>query len=490
MYRHVPVHTSKRDTSDVWWRPEPEEVPKFFYPPAPRPVVRPMVRKTLCVEKQVPRPDGFATRDFARRLNKSFHRLEDLRNYICSQFDPNRSGFIGLGDFVCLWFKNHRLRHRRSYAQQLQVMGKEQPKRVLPVHTAAVAAVAAALASRTLQREQANMDSRRAAPPPRPWWGDLDDGGTGGACWRGDSGRRAVARGGGQQTASSDFTPRRDGDGDWVFVTPGLVLKLRGVFKGYDENDGSNPADASMHIRFGLVTHFLQRLRADPDLGPFFAMTHLEIGRFLNDLVRHTNDTMHSMRTAAAAKLDAVDTRGDGEDLEWDGAEDEQLARVLEEARRSVKERSAAEAVGDLRAALDGLARHQIAHRPPPYFEEPTFVFSCMLALLLKQMVPKDGQSDAPGQDELLGFFNQGVRYFFTLVGEEAGGGADVPRVLPVRVLLREFAHLEIAKPGATAFTDAHNPNFAGLRTGKFKMDLVPQRKIAAYGEIGTGGVL
>eukprot|EP01065_Artemidia_motanka_P026105 TRINITY_DN31011_c0_g1_i1.p1 TRINITY_DN31011_c0_g1~~TRINITY_DN31011_c0_g1_i1.p1 ORF type:complete len:523 (+),score=161.22 TRINITY_DN31011_c0_g1_i1:61-1569(+) len=497
------VSDQRGDPRDVWWRPSPQDMPKYFYPSAAVHPGRPMVKKTVHTEKRQVRPDAFATRDFARRLNKQFHRLSDLRNYISQQFDPNRSGLIGLGDFMCLWFKNYRLRHHRSYAAQLRVMDKPQPPRAAAAHREAVAAVAAALAARTLQVEQRNVESGRRPAQPRPWWGDADDEADGGvaAAWRGPHGRRAVARERVSKRGDCvDTAVRHDADGDWVSVTPGMLVRLRQLFDRYNENDGSNPSDVSMHIRFGHVAHFLQTLRCDETLGPFFAMTHLEIGRFLNDLVRHTNETMAAMRSSAAGELSAVrDVAAAAEaarcagdvdsDLDWESDEDRNMAAVLEAAKEAVLRGGASADI--MQGVADTLREYQTVHRPPPFFEEPTFVFSCVFALLVKHMVPRDGGGEAPGQDEVIGFFNQGVRFFHVLIGESpSGAAADTLRVLQVRVLLREFAHLEISRPGSTAFNDAHLPTFAGPRAGRYQEDDTPRRQVAGHGEIGTGAPL
>lgn len=182
---------------------------------------------------------------------------------------------------------------------------------------------------------------------------------------------------------------------------------------------------------------------------------------------------------------------GPDNDIDWCHDEDGTLMGHLEEARRAMKDKDQNRSEKKLNKAFLAFQDHKQARRPPPFFEEPTYVFSCILALLLAHMVPLEEECDgAPGRREVLAFFNAGNRYYNNLLGTD-GSGQDVPRILPVRVLLRNFAMTEIKRPHCTAFVDANNPAFCGSKVGKFRIaGMRPSRKVSGHGELGAGGAL
>eukprot|EP01062_Namystynia_karyoxenos_P034978 TRINITY_DN25625_c0_g1_i1.p1 TRINITY_DN25625_c0_g1~~TRINITY_DN25625_c0_g1_i1.p1 ORF type:complete len:536 (+),score=155.64 TRINITY_DN25625_c0_g1_i1:106-1713(+) len=492
------------------WPPSPdsrENYRKYYYPPVDRSnPMRPVRTKSVCVDRQRGTKEHPLLREWAKRLAGSFTSLSALQAHIDAEFDPCRTGFIGLGDFLCLWFKRRTLTARRPYIVQLGVMGLQPPVCVQRQHTVMVAAVAAALGAhcilRDMERTEAdtrfselNFAGERAALERAGVW-------YGGWSWRDkpplpQDPAPPDKSGGDPQLARMLRDPdakRHELDGQQVYFTPFLLYKLRSHFEKYDENDGGNPADATAHIRFGMVASFLYDIAHDSDLGPYFAMTGGEMGSFLNDLVRHANDSMRDLREEAlerrqrAEEAGGLDSSISDTDDDWDPTDDDVIAGMLERARACLRQRRPRQAQREAKAILERYRRQSARRAPPPYFEEPAFNFCNILALLLKYMVDS-GQSD-----EVLGFFNDGIGLFYTLLGHGSHGPPDParPRVLPVRVLLREFSHLELGHPNSTAFgSDASWPCFAGPMCGGWDPDRVPaRRKMPASGGLSVGGAM
>eukprot|EP00756_Hemistasia_phaeocysticola_P056958 Hpha_TRINITY_DN3359_c0_g1::TRINITY_DN3359_c0_g1_i1::g.172434::m.172434 len=481
------------------WPPPPDQqdaMRKFYYPPADKGnPMRPMAQQTVCVDRQRSGRDAQLLLEWAERLSAAFSTLSELRHYIESLFDPCCSGFIGLGDFLCLWFKKKPWTSRRSYADQLGLMGVSPPAVIPQQSVVLIAAVAAALGTHTLQRDmqRTDADTRFSDLNFGRYRDELRKSGVwyGGWGWRKpipippvkppEKERDEEAGKGNPQLLLmlKDGAARRHAqDRGKVHFSPYVLYRLREFFDKYDENDGSTPGDATAHIRFGMVSSFLFEIGNDPELGPFFALKQEEVQALLNDLVRHANDSMRDLRESALeARQTARRSEEAGLDYDCDPGSREVLAGMLERARACLRDRRPRQAMRETELAVQRALQASTAPRPPPYFEEPSFNFCNILALLLKYMV-------APGEaDGVLRFFNDGIGMFYSLMGQgppRAGLEAVRPRVLPVRALLRELAHYEIAHPGSTSFTDATHPFFAGPDKGRWDpqdFDAVPTRR-------------
>eukprot|EP01059_Diplonema_ambulator_P020135 TRINITY_DN33832_c0_g1_i1.p1 TRINITY_DN33832_c0_g1~~TRINITY_DN33832_c0_g1_i1.p1 ORF type:complete len:304 (+),score=57.05 TRINITY_DN33832_c0_g1_i1:61-972(+) len=198
------------------------------------------------MQKQQP-TDHLAS--FGARLSGVYNTLNSLRGWINSELDPNRTGYLGVGEFMCLW-----------------VMGSDEegahPGGVLAEDVKAkVAAVAAAVAARVLTKESFVEVISGGKEVGRDVWYGRNAG------WRGRN-------------------PALDGDGCRRTTSNRLnhvnLVVMRRIFEEYEE------IHAPGTIRFGAISGFLTAVSHHPQLSRAFYLPPSTINAILDDLVKHT----------------------------------------------------------------------------------------------------------------------------------------------------------------------------------------------------------
>ena len=260
------------------------------YPPAVQAALERLAQRLSSTEPQPHQPPPPQHR-------RRFDSVYDLKTWVAHEFDPNRTGTLGVGEFMCVWLWGHAIARKRyhvvgsssgggrggsavSPARRRDAGGVAAaaatggstfyPPSALPFPPAKVAAVAAFLVGRVLKREAdlELLDHRTDAEKRRErlWYG-------GAAAWRweepavGDAGPSGgVATGG-------------DASSNVLLFTHATLLALRRVFEPFQDVQGG--------VRFGNISAFLHEVNRDATLRGSLHFTHEDVEAVLDTIVRH-----------------------------------------------------------------------------------------------------------------------------------------------------------------------------------------------------------
>ena len=212
--------------------------------------------------------DAAAIEDLGERLGREYNTLSELKKHIISVMDPNRTGMIGVGEWMCIWMKGRAIERKRNTEGMRELMGG---KRKDHKQTAMAVAVASYIASRTVKKEYELelVDDRSFTEKQLSnlWYGDA-------AVWRT------------QQRHQHSDLPTTTSLGYELLFTHKMLVDVRSVFQDYEDGDSIDT------IRFGAVAAFLNEIRHNPSLGPVLSLTSTEIHLMLDDLVSMTRRSL------------------------------------------------------------------------------------------------------------------------------------------------------------------------------------------------------
>eukprot|EP01060_Flectonema_neradi_P006150 TRINITY_DN14112_c0_g1_i1.p1 TRINITY_DN14112_c0_g1~~TRINITY_DN14112_c0_g1_i1.p1 ORF type:complete len:315 (+),score=56.98 TRINITY_DN14112_c0_g1_i1:179-1123(+) len=201
--------------------------------------------------------------DLGERLGREFGTLKELKNFIISEMDPNRTGMIGVGEWMCVWMRGRAIERKRGNDAMRELMGGRPRNHKQCVMAAAVASYVAAMVVKK-EYEMELVDDRTFAEKQHCnlWYGDA-------ATWRTKNHHRP----------SVNHQLNNTSGGNGLLFTHKMLVEMRSIFQDFEDGDSVDT------IRFGSVSAYLTEIRHNPILGPLLSLSAVELNQMLDDLV-------------------------------------------------------------------------------------------------------------------------------------------------------------------------------------------------------------